>query len=105
MSTVGTATRLKAVLTQAGQAAGYTKDTYLGATYRLLAARRGCKRAALAVGRHILQTAYYILRDGATYHDLGASHHHEPRKETIKRAALQRLARLGYTVTVGGAPA
>jgi transposase len=41
---------LKATLVQAGQAAGRSKNTYLGATYRLLAARRGAKRAAMAVG-------------------------------------------------------
>lgn len=91
---------LKATLVQAGQAAGRTKNTYLGATYRLLAVRRGAKRAAIAVGRHILQAAYYILRDGTTYRELGANYHDERRKEAVKRAALSRLQRLGYTVTV-----
>lgn len=91
---------LKATLVQAGQAAGRSKNTYLGATYRLLAARRGAKRAAMAVGRHILQVAYYILRDGTTYRELGANYHDERRREAVKRAALARLRRLGYDVTV-----
>ncbi len=91
---------LKSTLVQAGQAAGRSKNTYLGATYRLLAARRGGKRAAMAVGRHILQVAYYILRDGITYRELGANYHDERRKEEVKRAALARLRRLGYDVTV-----
>ena len=91
---------LKAVLTQGGQAAGRAKDTYLGATYRMLAVRRGGKRAAIAVGRHILEAAYYILRDGTTYRELGANYHDERRKEAIKRAALARLRRLGFNVTV-----
>ena len=34
---------LRAILTQAGQSAGRTKNTYLGATYRRIAARRGRK--------------------------------------------------------------
>ena len=91
---------LKSTLVQAGQAAGRSKNTYLGATYRLLAARRGGKRAATAVGRHILQVAYYILRDGITYRELGANYHDERRKEEVKRAALARLRRLGYDVIV-----
>ena len=41
---------LRGMLTQAGQAAGRPKHTYLGATYRRIAARRGRKRAAIAGG-------------------------------------------------------
>ena len=91
---------LKATMVQAGQAAGRSIGTYLGATYRLLAARRGKKKATVAVGRHILQTAYYILRDGTEYKELGANFHDERRKEAVKRAAIARLRRLGFEVEV-----
>jgi transposase len=91
---------LKATMVQAGQAAGRSIGTYLGATYRMLAARRGKKKAAVAVGRHILQTAYYILRDGTEYKELGANFHDERRKEAVKRAAISRLRRLGFEVEV-----
>ena len=91
---------LKATMVQAGQAAGRSRETYLGATYRRLAARRGSKRAAMAVGRHILQTAYYILREGTTYRELGANYHDERRKEAVKHNAISRLRRLGYSVSV-----
>jgi hypothetical protein len=96
---------LKVALVQAGQAAGRSKETYLGATYRLLAARRGGKRAAIAVGRHILQTAYFLLRDGTTYRELGANYHDERRKEEVKRSAIARLKRLGFSVSVEPLPA
>ena len=59
----------------------------------------------MAVGRHILQSAYYILRDGVTYRELGANYYDERRKEAVRRSALKRLARLGYTVTVTAATA
>ena len=91
---------LKTTMVQAGQAAGRSIGTYLGATYRMLAARRGKKKAAVAVGRHILQTAYYILRDGTEYKELGANFHDERRKEAVKRAAISRLRRLGFEVEV-----
>ena len=91
---------LKATLVQSGQAAGRSLGTYLGATYRLLAGRRGKKRAAVALGRHILETVYYILRDGTTYRELGANYHDERRKAAVTRAAIARLRRLGYEVEV-----
>ena len=87
-------------MVQAGQAAGRSNGTYLAATYRMLAARRGKKKAAVAVGRHILQTAYYILRDGTEYKELGANVHNERRKEAVKRSAISRLRRLGFEVEV-----
>ena len=48
---------LRAALVTAAQAAGRTKDTALGARYRALVARRGKKRAAVAVGHSILLIA------------------------------------------------
>ena len=62
-------------------------------------------RAAMAVGQHILQSAYCIVRDGVTYRELGANYYDERRKEAVRRSALKRLARLGYTVTVTAATA
>jgi transposase len=55
---------LRSTLTQAGHAAGHSKNTYLGTTYRRIAARRGKKRAAIAVGRHILEIAYFVCGTG-----------------------------------------
>jgi len=43
----------KTVLIQAAHAAGHTR-TYLGEQYRRISARRGSKRAAMAVGHSIL---------------------------------------------------
>jgi len=91
---------LRGMLTQAGQAAGRTKHTYLGATYRRIAARRGRKRAAIAVGRSILEIAYFVLRDGVQYQDLGANYYDERKKDAIVRNATKRLERLGYRVAL-----
>ena len=91
---------LKATLVQAGQAAGRSLGTYLGAIYRFLAVRRGKKKAVVAVGRHILEIIYYILRDGTTYKELGANYHDERRKEAVTRSAIARLRRLGLDVEV-----
>jgi transposase len=51
---------LRALLIQAAHAAGRTRQTYLAAQYHRLAARRGKKRAAVAVGHTILVIVYYL---------------------------------------------
>lgn len=94
---------LRSALVQSGQAAGRSKGTYLGALFRRIAARRGAKRAAVAVGRHVLQAAYFILRDGVSYRELGANYYDERRKVAVTRSAVRRLERLGYKVTLGAA--
>jgi len=91
---------LRGTLTQAGQAAGRTKSTYLGATYRRIAARRGCKKAAIAVGRSILEIAYFVLRDGVAYEELGVNYYDERKKDAVIRNAVKRLERLGYRVAI-----
>ncbi len=91
---------LRVALVQAGHAAGRSKEAHLGATYRLLAARRGGKRAAIALGRHILPTPHFILRDGTTCRELGANCRDQRRKEAVKRGAIARLKRVGFSVRV-----
>jgi transposase len=91
---------LRGILTQAGQAAGRTKNTYLGATYRRIAARRGRKKAGIAVGRSILEIAYFVLRDGVAYEELGVNYYDERKKDAVLRNAVKRLERLGYRVAI-----
>lgn len=91
---------LRCALVEAARAAGRRKGTYLHAQYHRLSARRGKKRAAVAVGHTMLVIAYHILRDGTAYQDLGANYFDE-RKETRVVARLQRrLERLGYAVSL-----
>jgi len=52
---------LRRALAEAAWAASHTKDTYLAAQYRRLAARRGKKRALIAVGHSILVIIYHVL--------------------------------------------
>jgi transposase len=58
---------LRATLVVAAQAAGRSNATALGARYRALAARRGKKRAAVAVGHSILRAVYHVLADHQPY--------------------------------------
>lgn len=94
---------LRAALVEAAQAAARTKQTYFAALYHRLAARRGRKRAVVAVAHSILVSAYYLLQRACTYHDLGANYFDEREREATVRRAVQRVERLGYKVTLEAA--
>ncbi len=91
---------LRAALVEAAQAAGRTKRSYLGAQYRRLAARRGAKRAAVAVGHSILAIAHHLLRDGTAYQDLGVTYFDERDRLRVERRLVHRLETLGYSVSL-----
>jgi len=63
---------LRAALTQAAWAASHTKGTSLSAQYHRLAKRHGKKRALVALGHTLLTIAYYVLKRGTCYIELGA---------------------------------
>ncbi len=94
---------LRGTLVEAAWAASHAKQTYLAGQYRRLAARRGTKRALIAVAHTILIIAYRIIRDGTTYEDLGSNYYDERDRQATLRRSLQRLQRLGYKVTVEAA--
>jgi transposase len=94
---------LRRMLVEAAMAAARTRATYLSAQYRRLAARRGPRRAAMAVGHTILVVAYHLLRDQTDYQDLGGNYFDERNRETVLRRSLRRIEQLGYRVTLEAA--
>ena len=87
-------------LVLAARAAARKKHTYLRSLYHRLAARRGKSRAAVAVGRTILQAAYYMLKRGEVYHELGEHYLDRTDRERISRRLIKRLQALGFDVAV-----
>jgi hypothetical protein len=73
--------------------------------YRRIAARRGAKRAAVAVGHAILKICYYMIRDRSHYHDLGADYFNNLNKQDIVRRTVKRIESLGFKVTLEKLPA
>ena len=76
------------------------KQTFFTARYRRIAARRGNKRAAIAVAHSLLVAIFHVLRDGALFQDLGPTHFEQRHREAIAQRSLRRLQSLGYKVTV-----
>jgi len=65
---------LKPVLVQGAWAAARKKNSNFEAQFLPLKARRGPKKAVVAVAASILTTAYHMLADGTCYQDLGGDH-------------------------------
>jgi transposase len=91
---------VRRVLIEAAHAAGRTKTTYLAAQYHRLAARRGKKKAAVAVGHSILVRVYYLLQRGTTYQELGGNYFDERDRQAVQRRLVRRLEDLGHQVTL-----
>jgi len=91
---------LRRHLCQAAWAVSTKRDSYLSALFRRLAARRGNKRAIMAVGHAILVIAYYLLKRKENYHELGANYFDQKNADSLRRSLVKRLERLGHTVTL-----
>lgn len=89
---------LKTTLVQAAWAAVRVKGGYLQAQFHRLRARRGAKKAIIAVAASMLSAIWHMLRDGTEWHDLGAAHF--DRADTHKTATrlIRRLQQIGYAV-------
>jgi len=89
---------LKTTLVQCAWAATRKKGSYLQAQYYRIRARRGPKKAIVAVAASILTAIYHMLKDGTMYQDLGPNHFDARAKERQKNRLIKRLADLGYVV-------
>jgi transposase len=91
---------LRRHLCQCAWAVSTKRHTYLSALFRRLAARRGVKRASIAVAHAILTIAYRIIRDGSTYRDLGPDYFDTLDPARLKRKLVKRLEGLGFQLTL-----
>ena len=91
---------LRRILGQSAWAAARTKNTYVAVQFRRLAAKRGRKRAIVAVGHSLLVIGYHLLRKQSVYQDLGAGYFDRLNAEGLKRYLVKRLESLGQKVTL-----
>jgi transposase len=91
---------LGVILNQAANAATHVKNCSLAAQYHRLAARRGRKRAIVAVAHSILIIAYHLIKNQEPYHELGADYFERRRPEVRLNYHKKGLERLGYRVVL-----
>ncbi len=91
-------TWIKTTLVTAAWSAVRVKTSYLRAQFLRIKARRGAKKAILAVAASMLTAAFHMLRDGTEYNDLGSAHFDRQDKSKTIRRLLKRLQDLGCDV-------
>jgi len=91
---------LKTALVDAANSAARAKGTYLRDKFYRLKARRGYKRAAVAIAHKILVSIYHMLSQNVSYNDLGDLYLDTLNKHHLTRNLVHRLERLGYSVTL-----
>jgi len=91
---------LKKNLVQCANSASRTKDTYLSAHHRRIAARRGRKRANVAVAHTILIICYFIIKNGTSYEDLGGDYFDRRNKDRVIHRSIAKLKSLGFEVVL-----
>ena len=89
---------LRTILVQAAHAAAHTKHTALAARYRRIAARRGHKKAVVALAHALLVISYHVIARRQPYHELGADYFQ--RLDPVARAKrlVRQLTHLGFDV-------
>jgi transposase len=96
---------LRSLMIQVAWAAVRTKGTFLKARYHRLAARRGKKRAIVAIARSMLVSAWPMLKHQQPYRELGQDFYDQRRKETKVTYLTKQLSKLGFAVTLDPLPA
>lgn len=89
---------LTTALVEAAQAAVRKKGSYLHDKFHRLKARRGYKRALVAIAHKILIAIYHVLRGDTGYRDLGDAYLDQLGARRTTTALVRRLERLGFNV-------
>ena len=90
--------QVKTTIVEAAWAASRTKNTFLSTRYHRLAARRGSKRAVIAIGHSILKSVYHILKENVPYNELGAEYLNAKIEAKRKKYLKKELEKMGYQV-------
>jgi transposase len=94
---------LRTALIEAASAAARTQGSALQARYRRIRARRGHKRAVVAVAHHLLTITYHVLVADRPYTELGADYFDQRFQERAVRRHVRHLEQLGYRVRLEAA--
>jgi transposase len=69
------------------------------------AARRGKKRAVIAVAHSLVVSAFHMLSRHEPYHELGANYFDQQLRHHLVNRLTRRLEHLGYRVSLEPIPA
>lgn len=85
----------KTVLVQVAWAAIKKKGSYYKAKYYKLKARRGARKAIVAIAHRIAKAIYSIIKNGDDYKDLGEAYLDKPNKQRVLKSLTKKAEQLG----------
>lgn len=91
---------LRTTLVECAKAASRKNGCSFQDQYHRISARRGKKRAIVAVGHSLLIVIYHLLRDGTTYQELGPVYLERLNKASYVKRTVKKLEKLGLKVTI-----
>lgn len=91
---------LKACLVECARAAIRKKQSYFYSRYQRIAARRGGKRALIAIAHTMLIAIYHMLKEKVPYYELGADYYSVKNQEKLIKRNLRSLEKLGVDVII-----
>jgi len=94
---------LRRSLVQAAWAAARAKGTYLREHYHRIAARRGRKRAVVAVAHTILVIYWHLISQSTVYQELGGDYLNKLDAERKTQRLVKQLQSLGHKVQLDAA--
>lgn len=89
---------LKATLTELAWGATRTKNSYYKAKYEGMVARRGKKRALIAIGHKILCASYHIIKNKEAFKELGYEYLAERKRRNRLEYLKRELKEQGYII-------
>jgi hypothetical protein len=89
------------MLTQSAWAATRKSKSYFTTRYTTIAARRGSKRAVVALARFLLIIAYHMLTRNVPFHELGPNYLTDRQRNREIRYHIKRLNALGVALPSG----
>ena len=95
---------LRRILVQNGWAVTHMKNCFLTALFYRISQRRGMKKAAVAIAHRVLILAYYIIRDGSEYREVGGDYFDRRDPQKTAERLTRRLERIGFQVQVTARP-
>jgi hypothetical protein len=98
---------LRSTLVVCAHSAVKNKSSFFYAQFQRISARRGSKRAYVAVAHSMLVAIYHVLKDGVVFKDLGAGYYNQFNRERKINTYLKKLKALGWVepVAMEGQPA
>ena len=79
--------------------------THVQSLFQRIKARRGAKKAIIAVAASMLTAMYHMLKNRVPYKELGLQHFDQRNRTETAHRLVRRLQQMGYAIELAAQPA